>query len=512
MFNFLFVSPTSVTIELDNKDIFYSSSTYDVYLNNELVKKDVDTNIISLYDLIPNTEYVVKINDVEKTFKTKNVSVIFNIDDFGVYKDGINDDTKAINQAIMMLPDNGLLVISKGTYRVTSIFLKSNIYVEVKKDATLLAYEDFNKYPTFIGEVERFDKTDFVNIGQWEGNPSYMKASIISGYWLNNVSLYGLGVIDGNAQNGKWWEDYKKHPFARARLLFLDGCKNIDIQGLTFQNTPCWTLHPFYSDHLGFYDLRIYNPSYSPNTDGMDPEACDDVKIIGVRFSVGDDCIALKSSKINMGMRYKKPCSNFIIRNCLMKDGHGGVVLGSEMSGGIRDLTVERCIFLNTDRGLRIKTRRGRGKYCVVDGIEFSDILMKGVLTPLVINMFYFCDPDGKTEYVWSKDKLAVDDRTPYLGKFKFKRIKAYDSHWAAGYFYGLPEQPIGEIVIEDSTFTMKDNPSSGEPAMMSFAETCSQNGFCFNNVKKVVLKNVTLENQKGERFVTNNVESVEDL
>lgn len=510
MFNIIYLSPTSLTIELDNKDIYYAKNSYDVYVNDSVYLKDIKTNVVSIYDLSPNTEYKIKIGDYEKIIKTLDVSVIFNIDDFGVKKDGIHDDTKAINQAIMMLPENGLLVFGPGVYRITSIFLKSNIHMELKKGATLLALEDVEEYPTFVGEIERFDKTDHVQLGQWEGSPYPMKASIISGYWLKNINLYGLGVIDGNAQNSTWWINHKTKPYGRPRLLFLDKCENVQIQGVSFQNTPCWTLHPFYCKNIGFYDIRITNPKDSPNTDGMDPESCDDVKIIGVVFSVGDDCIAIKSGKMYMGMKYQTPSSNFVIRNCLMKDGHGGVVLGSEMSGGIKNLSVERCIFQNTDRGLRIKTRRGRGKYCIVDGVEFHDIIMDNVLTPLVINMFYFCDPDGKTEYVWSKEKLPVDDRTPYLGKFTFNRITAINSEWAAGYFYGLPEMPIEEIVIKDSTFTMKDNASSGEPAMMSFIKPVSKIGFYFNNVNKVIFDNVTLSNQDGEKVIQENVGNIE--
>ena len=134
-------------------------------------------------------------------------------------------------------------------------------------------------------------------------------------------------------------------------------------------NSPAWTIHPYFSKNVRFLDLYIKNHKYSHNTDGCDPESCDGVDIIGVRFSVGDDCIAIKAGKIYMGMKYQTPCKNLTIRNCYMKDGHGGVVLGSEMSGGIKDLTVERCIFEGTDRGLRIKTRRGRGKYAIIDGV-----------------------------------------------------------------------------------------------------------------------------------------------
>ncbi len=511
MFEFIFISPSSVTIELNNNEIYYANKPYDVSINGEVVLKDVKTNVCSIYDLEPNCEYEISINGTNKKFKTKSISVIFNINDFGVKKDGIHDDTKAINQAIMMLPDDGLLVFDEGIYRITSLYLKSNINIELKKGAVLLASENVDDYPIYKGEIEKFDKKDSVQLGQWEGNPFPVKASIISAYWAKNINLYGLGIIDGNAQNGDWWKDVKHLPWGRPRLLFLDGCENVQIQGLSFQNTPCWTLHPFFSNNLGFYDIRIKNPKDSPNTDGMDPESCDNVKVIGVIFSVGDDCIALKSGKIYMGMKYKKPCSNFVIRNCLMQDGHGAIVLGSEMSAGVKNISVERCIFKKTDRGLRIKTRRGRGNLSVVDGVEFSDIIMDGVLTPLVINMFYFCDPDGKTEYVWSKEKLPVDERTPYLGKLTFKNIYAENVEWAAGYFYGLPERPIGEINIINSTFKYKKDASKGKPAMMSFIEDTSKMGFFINGVDKVNLKNVVLDGYEGEKFILDNVGSVNE-
>ena len=511
MFDILFLSPTSVSIELVNKEIYYSNQKYDVYVNGVKTLCDQDKNVVSIYNLTPNTAYKIQIGEEIKEIVTPKVRVIFDINDFGVYKDGIHDDTKAINQAIMMLPENGLLVFDEGVYRITSVFLKSNIAIELKKGAVLKALEDVNEYPVFKGEIPTNEDEECIELGQWEGSPYPMKASIISGYWLKNVYFYGEGTVDGNAQNSTWWINHKNLPWGRPRLLFLDGCENVQIQGLSFCNTPCWTLHPFYSKKIGFYDIRVTNPKDSPNTDGMDPESCDDVKIIGVVFSVGDDCIAIKSGKMYMGMKYKTPSSNFIIRNCLMQNGHGGIVLGSEMSGGIKNLTVERCIFKNTDRGLRIKTRRGRGKYAVIDGVEFHDILMDGVLTPLVINMFYFCDPDGKTEYVYSKEKLPVDDSTPYLGKFTFKRIKAIHSEWAAGYFYGLPERPIGEINIEDSYFSFKENTSKGCPAMMSFAPEVSKLGLYFNGVEKVNLHNVTLVGYEGERILATNVGSVEE-
>ena len=230
-----------------------------------------------------------------------------------------------------------------------------------------------------------------------------------------------------------------------------------------------------------------------------------------MRFSVGDDAIAIKAGKVYMGMKYQTPATNHLVRNCLMEYAHGAMVLGSEMSGGVKDLTVSQCYFKHTDRGLRIKTRRGRGKYAVIDGVEFSNIKMDNVMAPLVMNMYYFCDPDGHEEIVWSKEKHPVDDGTPYLGSFLFRDMDCTDCEWAAGYFYGLVEQPIGSVTIENVNFTFKPDASSGFPAMMDYIDKECKRGLYFNYVNKVSLKNVTMSGQDGDRLITVNVDEVSD-
>ena len=178
-------------------------------------------------------------------------------------------------------------------------------------------------------------------------------------------------------------------------MVFLERCEIAVLQGITVQNSPSWNLHPYFSDNLRFLDTKVLNPKDSPNTDGLDPESCKNVEITGVYFSLGDSCIAIKIGKIYMGATYKRPCENITIRQCCMRDGHGALTIGSEMAGGVKNLTVGDCMFLHTDRGLRIKTRRGRGKDAVIQGILFENITMDHVMTPFVINCFYFCDPDG---------------------------------------------------------------------------------------------------------------------
>ena len=291
--------------------------------------------------------------------------------------------------------------------------------------------------------------------------------------------------------------------------MFFNNCENVTFHGILGKNSACWNFHPFFCKHVHFYDIAVEAPANSPNTDGTDPESCDDVSYIGVRFSVGDDAIAIKAGKMYMGMKYQTPATRHVVRNCLMEYAHGAVVLGSEMSGGIKELTVSQCLFSHTDRGLRIKTRRGRGKYAVIDGVEFSNIRMDNVKTPIVMNMYYFCDPDGHEEIVWSKEPHPVDDTTPYLGAFTFRDMECTDCEWAAGYFYGLVERPIGSVAIENVNFTIKPDASEGQPAMMDYVPRECKRGLYFNYVDKVSLKNVTLTGYEGDRITAINVGEV---
>ncbi len=510
-YNILFEGSRSVTIELVNSSCYYTEEQYDVFVNNDLVLEKQNLNVISLYNLLPDMEYNIEIRfkneTVNVSYHTLKEYVTLNVLKFGAKGDGITDDTPFIQAAINACPKNGRVYIPEGTYSVCPLFLKSNITIELAKNAHLLGNTDRKNYPVLPGMTLLTDESDDFNLGSWEGNPLDTFASIITGIEVENVNIVGQGIIDGNAQNSDWWVNPRQKRIAwRPRGVFLVRCKNISFQGVTVTNTPSWNLHPYFSEDIHFIDMKLISPKDSPNTDGCDPESCKNVDIIGVHFSVGDDCIAIKSGKIYMGRKYKQPSENFNIRNCSMNFGHGAVVLGSEMAGGIKDINVSNCIFNETDRGLRIKTRRGRGKDAIIDGITFENIRMNNVLTPLVINMFYFCDPDGKTEYVWSKEKLPVDDRTPYLGEFNFKNITCTNVNVAAGAFYGLPEQPIKKITLENIDFKYNPNPQAGVPAMMTGLDPMKNCGLIFYNVGEVNIKNVTLDNNLENEIESTNV------
>lgn len=200
-----------------------------------------------------------------------------------------------------------------------------------------------------------------------------------------------------------------------------------------------------------------------------------------------------------MGKTYKTPSKDIIIHHCLMEKGHGGVTVGSEIAAGVDNILIQNCRFIGTDRGLRIKTRRGRGKDSYLRGIVFNNVKMEGVFTPFVINCFYYCGPDGKTEYVASKGKLPVDERTPRVGEIKIKNIVCTDCHVAGVYFYGLPESPIEKVTMENVKITFADDARLGRPAMMSECQECRRKGIFIRNADEVVLKNVEISGHDGD-------------
>ncbi len=503
MFNVIFISPVSLTIEILN-DFPYFSEAFDVYLNNQKVKENITTNVVSIYDLEPNTKYEIKINDEIKTIETPNVEKVYIMKDLTSEYKGIV--SPIIQRTLDEAPKNSLLVFDSGDYHILPLIIRSNLTIYLKKGARLIAETNRNLFP--ILNKENFPG-EYI-LPSWEGEiaPNYL--SIISILDAKNINFVGEGTIDGNAQNSDWWINHKIMRGAwRPHNIFIDNSEHINFQGVRVMNSPSWTIHPYYSSNLGFYDLEIINPKDSPNTDGLNPESSNMVEIIGVKFNVGDDCIAIKSGKIDMAEINFAPSQNITIRNCFMGDGHGGVVLGSEMSCGIKNLDISKCYFKGTDRGLRIKTRRGRGDKAIVDNVVFQNIYMDEVLNPLVINMFYFCDDDGKTEYVYSKEKLPVDKRTPYLGSFYFKNIECHNTIISSGYFYGLPEMKIKKISLENVTIDFMNTDIYGYPAMMSYIDKVNRFGLYFNNVEKVELKNVKIINQVGEKCYLNNVDKI---
>ncbi len=464
-------------------------------------------NVFSVDGLTPGSAYRISVRSSdgsvsEQTFSTKEETVLLNVRSFGAKGDGDRDDTAAIQAAILSCPAGGTVQIPAGTWRCTPLFLKSKMTLWLEEGAVLLGETDRSRYPVLPGMTRTTDENGEYNIGTWEGNPLDNFASLVTGIGVHDVDIIGRGAIDGNAQNGDWWDNVRVKNIAwRPNLIFFNRCDHMRMQGVTVRNSPSWTIHPYYSEELGFYNLAIRNPPDSPNTDGLNPESCRHVTVLGTLISVGDDCMAIKSGKYYMSRRHLRPTTDITVRNCRLERGHGSVTVGSEIACGVTDVHVSRCEFDGTDRGLRVKTRRGRGNTSVLDNICFEKIRMSGVLMPFTVNMFYFCDPDGHTDYVQSEEPMSVDDLTPVIGRIIARDIECTDVHASLLCAVGLPEAPIGELTIErvQATFAPVSSRRKERPVMTDNFEPVSGKSIHARNVRKLVLRDITVTGEEVE-------------
>ncbi len=506
MLKTLYLGASSACFELVNRNPYYAPKPYTVYLNGDAVRTG-DTNVFSLFGLTPDTRYTLALRMEGGTeqveFATARESCVLSVRDFGAVGDGEADDTDAIACAIRFLPDGGRLCFPPGRYLTRPQALKSHITLELADGAVLLGSPERTRYPILPGAMRDARTGEEYVFGAFEGLVRPMYMSLLTALYAEDITIIGPGTVDGNAAAGDFWTKYKAYPAARPRLLFFGQCRNIRLHGIRVQDAPSWQIHPYCCEDVGLFDVSVCAPKDSPNTDAVDPESCADVSILGCRFSVGDDCIAIKSGKPDPARGTPCAARRHTIRNCLMQFGHGAVTLGSETAGGVQDLTVSRCLFQETDRGLRIKTRRGRGEGCDIDGITFENIRMEGVLTPIVINMWYNCvDPDRESEYVWTREALPVDARTPHLGRFFFRDLDCTGAQVAACYVDGLPERPVDAVTLENVRVAFARDAESGIPAMRSFIEPVCRMGFYFDNVGAVTLRNVALEGTEGSAVI----------
>ncbi|WP_423128302.1 glycoside hydrolase family 28 protein [Gaoshiqia sp. Z1-71] len=360
----------------------------------------------------------------------------------------------------------GTIYFPAGNYLTGPIHLKSNITLYLEAGATLRFTDDFDAYLPMV--PSRWEGTDVVNF-----------SPLIYAYQVENITIAGRGTLDG--QGKKWW-DYHHFLYAQPKdfkskwqQLFAENnpdvllpdepdmitrgfcrppfiqpmyCSNIRIEGITIVNSPFWTVNPQFCENITLEGVTINNPK-SPNTDGINPESCRYVHISNCHISVGDDCITIKSGKDRSGRKMAAPCENITITNCTMLRGHGGVVIGSEMSGDVKKVTITNCVFEGTDRGIRIKSTRGRGG--VVEDIRVSNIIMKDIReAAIILNMYY-----RQSEYE------EVSERTPAFRNIHFSGITGNAKQ--AGLLLGLEELPVSNISFTDIRikgeigFTVKD-------------------------------------------------------
>jgi polygalacturonase len=370
----------------------------------------------------------------------------YSVLDYGAVGDGKVLCTSAIQKAVDTCASEGggNVIVPAGRYLTGPIFLKSNLRVEVLAGATLLFTTDFDTVPAIDG--------------RWEGVDGTVYASLFTGNNLDNVSLTGRGTLDGQGET--WWKAFRvvremrkklsiegerevENPpgsplkWGRPRMINLYRSRNILISGLNIVDSPSWNIHPVLCQNICIDGVTITAPADSPNTDGIDPDSCKDVRIANCYVSVGDDCIIIKS-----GYRYQAqgtPSEDITVTNCAFGTGHAGVGIGSETAGGVKNVTVSNCVCDGTERGLRIKTARGRGN--VVENVRASSFLIRHAREAVSVTMFY----SGGDRHA----PQPVSESTPVIRNLHFSGIIATGVKRAA-LIEGLPEMPIQGISLSD--------------------------------------------------------------
>ena len=400
-------------------------------------------------------------------------------------------ETQAVQEAIdtKARSGGGTVRIPPGRHTTGSLLLRDDITLEIEAGAMLVGSEDPADYPLIVS--------------RWEGRHQMTHAPLIGGTGLRNVAITGRGTIDG--RGAVWWERYRErtldHP--RPRLISIAESSNVLIEGVTLLNSPAWTINPVRCENVTVTRVTIVNPADSPNTDGINPDSCRYVHISDCHIDVGDDCITLKSGIETEDPDKRGPCENIAITNCTMAHGHGGVVLGSEMSGGIRNVTISNCIFVGTENGLRIKTRRGRGG--VIEDIRASNIVMRDVLMPFTANLYYSDKRQGDP-VVADKYARPVDAGTPRVRRIRFSEIIAEDAHYAAAFLYGLPEMPLEDVSFRDVVIRMAERATTGVLRNFDGLAPMSRAGFIARTVRGLSLEGVQVSGQEGEAFVLTDV------
>lgn len=406
-----------------------------------------------------------------------------NILDWYEYSNEGSDWTEAFKMAISGLKSNGggLLYVPAGNYPTRSIRLYSNMTLQIESGAVLEFMDNATDYE--IVETE------------WEGKKDTMYMPCIYVSHAQNVTICGQGTVNGNGS--RWWKERSGLPYKRPYLICFEYSEHVRIEGVFLTNSPAWTVHPLYCNDVIVHGIRIKNPSDSPNTDGINPNSSTNVRISDCMIDVGDDCIAIKS-----GTEYitdKKPCENIVITNCNMIHGHGGIVIGSEMSGSVRNVTVSNCVFQDTDRGIRLKTRRQRGG--AMENLNFQNIVMDGVICPFIFNMYYRCGTSEADRYVWEKTPYPVNEGTPAIRNIMISNIRVTNAHAAAGFLYGLAEQYVENITFSNCQIEMAEDARPAVPAMMAHLEPMRQAGFYMRNASNIIFDNVKITKVTGQEI-----------
>ena len=417
-----------------------------------------------------------------------------NITDFGGVGDGIALNTEAFRSAIDHLysAGGGHLIVPEGIWLTGPITLRDNIDLHVTSNAVILFSPERDLYPIVETVFEGLDTKRCLapvnadgakNIsitgggtidGSGDSWRQVKRAKMTGSQWKDLLSSGGFtdrkgtvwypdssswrGSIVSDAFNvpqgletDEEWESVKT--YLRPVLVGLKECENVLLEDVLFQNSPCWNIHPLMCRNVIINNITVRNPWYSQNGDGIDIDSCEDVILVNSSFDVGDDAICIKSGKDEDGRRRARPCRNLIVDNCIVFHGHGGFVVGSEMSGGVENISVTNCSFLGTDVGLRFKSCRGRGG--VVRNIHIKDIVMTDIPTePLLFDLHYGgksaleAAEDGQSSE-FDIDFVPADETTPEFREIYISNITC-NGAGRAMYFNGIPEKNITDIHVEN--------------------------------------------------------------
>ena len=456
------------------------------YFSSCMSKEVEKTSPASLYKDLEFNMPVVP----EPTFPAFTVSIT----DFGAVGDGQTLNTLAIAAAIdkVTAKGGGKVVIPRGLWLTGPIILKNNINLSIEEGALVIFSSDKDLYPLI--------ETSF------EGHNTVRCTSPIYGKDLENIAITGNGVFDGTGEawrpvkkekladsqwkklvksggvlneNGKIWypsesslegqnlsemnvpkqlgniEEYKKiKDFLRPVMVSLVNCKKVLFDGPVFQNSPAWCLHPLMCEDLTIRNITVKNPWFSQNGDGLDIESCKNSIIYNCNFDVGDDAICIKSGKDADGRKRARPTENLVISNCIVYHGHGGVTIGSEMSGGVKNVHVSNCTFIGTDVGLRFKSNRGRGG--IVENIYFSGINMINIPTQAISFNLYYGGlsvsemlAEGRNTETTTGEIPPVSEETPLFRNISIKNLTCKGASQAI-YLQGLPELNLENIIFEN--------------------------------------------------------------
>ncbi len=433
----------------------------------------------------------------------------YDVSKMGADTKGKKLSTKVINKAIDKAAEEGggTIYFPAGNYLTGAIHMKSNITLHLESGAYVKFTDDYNEYMPFVPL-------------RWEGTFMNAFSPLIYAKDCHNLTITGRGTLDGNGF--KWWSVAQKfrnkeeHGVQKYRDLwdaanpdfnvsdyyrktidqkffrppfiqFLD-CNDIIIEGVKVINSPFWTINPTNCENVVIDNVTVINPSKNPkgpNTDGINPSSCKNVRISNCLISVGDDCITIKSGRDEDGRRNAKACENITITNCVMLAGHGGVVIGSEMSGGVKRVTISNCVFDGTNAGIRLKASRGRGG--VVEQIRVDNIVMNDIVRDaFIFDLFY--DKNSRPE--------PVSERTPIFRNIHISNVTGKDIN-RIGYLTGIEEMPIEEISFSNVNMEGKT-------------------GFTAKTGKNLRFDNVSFTVEKGPSFsfedcldvITNDVRS----